>query len=1030
MNLTRRSLENPAYVAVGLAAMLIAGAISVFNLPVQLFPNIERPYVSVNAFWRGAAPQEVEAELLEPLEEVLQGTPGLEVMDAWANPNRANLGLLFDLETNPDRALLDLTSRINRLRSIPADAERPSINFSGGANDTLIYFFIQLLPTAEKSLVEFASMLDQDFAPRIEAIDGVAELDFQSGSPGDPQLRIEVDPVAAAAQGVPLTRLANALSGADNVSGGFVDVGRRRYSLRFRGKFSPEELRGLVVDWRDGAPVLLGDIADVGIELEKPWGFSFQNGRPAISVRVVREAGSNVLTTLNEVFEEVERAKVELLEPNGLTIEKSFDPSVFIWRAIFLLLANLVIGVGLAVGVLWLFVRRLRLTLLIASAIPVSLLTTFLVLKLFGRTFNVISLAGLAFAVGMVLDAAIVVMENTLRLREQGRPLLEAAYHGAKEVSGALVASTATTVAVFIPVLFTRNVEGQLFADLALTIAVAVAVSLVAALMILPLAASRFLTDADNTIVDEGQGNSRIVDAIMRATNGPKRRWVWIGGLVAGSATVVVLLAPAFDYLPPVRRDAVDVYLPFPDSSTPEYVRDNVAEAVVDRLAPYMAGEKEPSLLNYYLIIWPGGGTIGARVKKQGDQARLEEIMREEVLVGLPDLRQPNVGQGELFGNFGGGGSVIMYLQSRDRKALGRAAQLASDEISALYPEANPNISPRPEPTRPELTLFPNDRRILEVGLSRAEVGRLVRMLGTGLWLGEYFDGQSRLDVLLRGQEWEYPDDLMGIPIATPSGEIVPLGELATLERAVGPDAIRRVDGRRTISVSFDPPDGRALQDTLDELREKIDPLVRAELPEDGVLVYGGSASDLRRALKSTGRNAIIALSVLFLLTAGLFRSVRDAAIVTVSLPLAAAGGILALAILNLFSFQPLDLLTLIGFIILLGLVVNNAILLVARTREAEAEGMSRQNAVRSALQTRLRPILMSTSTSLLGMLPLVLAPGAGSAIYRGMATAIVGGLAVSTVFTLVLLPALLGLGKARVQRPENRLSGAVASAP
>ncbi|MEO1174069.1 MAG: efflux RND transporter permease subunit [Myxococcota bacterium] len=303
-------------------------------------------------------------------------------------------------------------------------------------------------------------------------------------------------------------------------------------------------------------------------------------------------------------------------------------------------------------------------------------------------------------------------------------------------------------------------------------------------------------------------------------------------------------------------------------------------------------------------------------------------------------------------------------------------------------------------------------------------------MLGTGLWLGEYFDGQSRLDVLLRGQEWEFPDELMGVPVATPTGEIVPLGELATLERSVGPDAIRRVDGRRTISVAFNPPEGRALQDTLDELRAKVDPIVRAELPEDGVLVYGGSASDLRRALKSTGRNAIIALAVLFLLTAGLFRSVGDAAIVTISLPLAAGGGVLALAILNLFYFQPLDLLTLIGFIILLGLVVNNAILLVARTREAEEEGMSRQNAVRSALQTRLRPILMSTSTSLLGMLPLVLAPGAGSGIYRGMATAIVGGLAVSTVFTLILLPALLGLGRARVKQSQEELSGAVAPAP
>ncbi|MEM6730787.1 MAG: efflux RND transporter permease subunit, partial [Myxococcota bacterium] len=712
------------------------------------------------------------------------------------------------------------------------------------------------------------------------------------------------------------------------------------------------------------------------------------------------------------------------LEPRGLTIAKSFDPSVFIWRAIGLLLANLLIGVGLAVGVLWLFVRRMRLTLLIAAAIPISLLATFFVLELFGRTFNVISLAGLAFAVGMVLDAAIVVMENTLRHQEEGHSFFDSAYLGAKEVSGALVASTATTVAVFIPVLFTRDVEGQLFADLALTIAVAVAVSLAAALAILPLAASRFLTGpvTQKAPSDGLNVRSRVVDTIMNLTGGPKRRAAWIGGLITVSAAIVFALAPAFDYLPPVRRDAVDVYFRFPEASSPEYINDEVAEKVVERLAPYMAGEKEPALLNYYFLSWPGGGTIGARVKDQSQASVLERVMRDEILVNLPDAKAPFVGQGELFGNFGEGGAVALYLQAKDREGLGRAARIAREELASLFPDANVNIRPSPEPSRPELTLFPNDRRILEVGLTRADVGRVVRMLGQGLWLGEYFDGESRLDMLLGAQEWRYPDELMGVPIATPTGEVVPLGELARLERVVGPDAIRRVDGRRTITVAFNPPEGAALQDILDTVKAEVEPAIRDALPVDGALLYGGSASDLARALDSTSRNAVIALGVLFLLTAGLFRSARDAAIVTVSLPLAAGGGILALSILNLFEFQPLDLLTLIGFIILLGLVVNNAILLVARTREAEAEGMTREDAVRSALSTRLRPILMSTSTSLLGMLPLVFAPGAGSAIYRGMATAIVGGLAVSTVFTLILLPALLGLGRVPAALDESEI--------
>lgn len=1031
MDFTRRSLDNPAYVAVALAAVLIAGLVSVFSLPVQLFPNIERPFVQIWSSWRGAAPQEVEAELLEPLEEVLRGTPGIEIMEAWANPGNVEIGLQFGLETDPDRALLDLTSRLNRMRPLPADAIRPQINFAGGANDTLIYFFIQKLDSADKDLVEYTDLIRRDFAPRVEAVPGVARVDLESGSPGDKELRIEVDPHAASAQGIPLTELARSLSGTDDVSGGFVDVGRRRYTLRYRGKFSPLELEELVIDWRDGAPVRLGDIAAVSVGYVDPWGFAYQNGREAVGISVRRESGANVLATLEEVFDVVEKSRVDLLEPNGLTIAKSFDPSVFIWRAIGLLLANLGIGVALAVGVLWLFVRRMRLTLLIASAIPISLLATFLVLRMFDRSFNVISLAGLAFAVGMVLDAAIVVMENTLRMREEGRSLAQAAYLGAKEVSGALTASTATTVAVFIPVLFTRDVEGQLFADLALTIAVAVAVSLMAAVVILPLAASRWLKDGPTkSDTPEEPKRYRIVELIMKMTGGPKRRAGWIGGLVLGSALLVFGLAPAFDYLPPVRRDAIDVYFRFPDGTSPDFVRDDVALKVVDRLAPYMAGEKEPALLNYYFQSWPGGAAIGARVKDQNTVTQLQEIMRSEILVDLPDAAAPFVGQGQLFGRFGQDGSVALHLQAEDRAALGEAAKVARDKINEMFPETNVRIAPRADPSRPELTLFPDDRRVLELGLNRSDVGNVVRMLGDGMWLGEYFDGDTRLDMRLRTSRWEYPDELLGVPLATPSGDIVSVGELASLERVVGPDAIRRVDGRRTMTVSFNPPDGEALQKVLDRLRVEVEPAVREVLPADGVLLYGGSASDLKRALGSTAQNAIVALGVLFLLTAGLFRSVRDAALVTISLPLAAAGGVVALFVLNLFSFQPLDLLTLIGFIILLGLVVNNAILLVARTREAEAEGMSRDHAVRSALQTRLRPILMSTSTSLLGMLPLVLAPGPGSSIYRGMATAIVGGLAISTFFTLVLLPALLGLGRARVRhRSEPISSDAVAPA-
>ncbi|MGF1510441.1 MAG: efflux RND transporter permease subunit [Myxococcota bacterium] len=1020
MNITKLALTHPSFFVVGLVAILLAGFASVAALPIQLFPDIERPWIQVSTSWRGAAPQETESEIVEPLEEVLEGMPGLLILESWAFPNGSEVNLQFGLETDIDRALLEITTRLNRLRPLPADAERPTVSLGGTANDTLIYFFVQQLPSAEGSFEDSFGLIEDQLIPALEAVPGVADVEPQSGAPGPKQLRVNVDPARAAAEGITLTEIANALGGANDVSGGFVDVGRRRYTIRFEGRFDPKELEELVLDWRDDAPLRLGDLAEVRIERAESIGVVVQNGRPAVSLRVARESGSNVLDTLSAVFDEVEKIKKDVLLPNGLTIEKSFDPSVFINRAIRLLVTNLLLGMLLAVGVLWLFVRRFKVTLAIAVAIPISLLGTFLVLRLFGRTLNVISLAGLAFAVGMVLDAAIVVMENTLRLREEGASILDAAGSGAREVSGALIASTATTVAVFIPVLFTRDVEGQLFSDLALTIAVAVAISLLVALLILPLVATRVMRSKTSIEGDTSHRTARIADFVISLTAGRNRRIAWIVGLIGGSAVATFALAPAFDYLPPVRRDAVDVYFDWPASSTDAVIREEVTSKIVERLAPYMNGEKEPALLNYYFISWGQGGTIGARAKDQAMVNALRDVMRDEVLVDLVDARAPFVGQGELFGGFGNDGSVAVHLQSGDRASLGAAAERARELLEGIYPGANVRVMPPPVLQRPELSLTPDDRRMTESGWRRADMGRIVRILGDGLWLGEYFDGDETIDLVLRAKNWETPDEMMATPLATPNGAVLPLNQLVSMSRTVGPDGVRRVNGRRTVTLSFNPPEGSALQDTLRLLQKDVVAGIRDLMPEDGTVLFGGSASDLARALNSTAQNAVVALVVLFLLTAGLFKSVRDAGLVTITLPLAAAGGMIGLRLLNLVVFQPLDLLTLIGFIILLGLVVNNAILLVARTREAEAEGMTRSAAVRSAVQSRIRPILMSTCTSLLGMLPLVVAPGAGSAIYRGMSTAIVGGLAISTLFTLILLPSLLGLGKSEAERRAN----------
>ncbi len=1028
MGLTERSLKNPAGVAVAVAIVLLFGLFSLSKLPVQLFPDIEEPQLSIVTTWRAASPLEIESEIVEPLEEVLQGLPGLEELEVFANAGVAWINLRFSLETDMRQTLVDVISRLNRLPPLPADADPPTLQLGeggGGTNRALSWFFVQLLPDNPRPIESYQRFVEDVVKARLETVPGVAGVEINAGAPEELQIRF--DPYEAAQLGIEIPAVAAVAGRAEDVSGGFVDVGRRQYTLRFAGRYGPEELSELVLDWRDGRPVRLGDIAEIEIRRGDRSNLSLQNGNPAMALRVDRENGANVLETLNRVKVAVAELRDGPLQENGLTIAQSFDASVFIYRAIGLVASNLALGVLLAVGVLWWFLRRLRATLIVALAIPISLLGTFLVLNLTGRTLNVISLAGLAFAVGMVLDAAIVVLENVVRLRESGRSPGQAAAEGTAQVWGALLASTATTVAIFLPVIFLKDVEGQLFADLALTIAIAVSLSLFVAVTILPTAATRWLAgertaDAHATLWE------RIADRITGLTDSPRRRFALIAALMGIPMLATAALLPKLDYLPPVKRDAVDVFFSFPPGANLETIDREVIQVMVERLRPYMDGEREPALKNYYALVWPGGGTIGVRAKDQSRVDELLRIVREEVTADLPDTRA-FASQGNLFGGFGGARNIDIHLQSADMPALMEVAERGLEAAQEAIPGAEVQTWPATELAEPELRLEPDDRRIVEAGWNRATVARVIRAIGDGLYVGEHFDGTRRLNIILRAEGWRTPEELAAVPVATPSGEVLQVGELVGIRRTVGPSQLRRIDRRRTVTVAVTPPDGLSLEEAVATLRERVEPQLRAALPPDGAIQFGGSADALRNAVQNMSENFLIALLVLFLLMSALFRSVEDSLLVVLSIPLATVGGVVALRLLNLLTFQPLDLLTMIGFIILLGLVVNNAILLVHQTRSAEREGASRREAVRQALRIRMRPILMSTLTSLFGMLPLMLMPGTGSAIYRGLATVIVGGMSVSTLFTLVLLPSLLRIEGVSLRALASYFAGTVPDA-
>ena len=1012
MRLTQISLANPAAIAIVAAVVVLLGVLSIINIPAQLLPQIEKPVVTVILAWPGAAPKEIESELTVPVEEVLQGTPGMTEMSSWSMSNFGFMQLEFALETDMTRALIEIISRLNRLRPLPANAERPQVSMGewGDANDQLIEYYIEQIDDDADRLIANKRFLREVIVPELASLYGVAEVEVwdAAGNSRD-QLQIIIDPYKAAALGIDIARAAQRIGRSANISSGVVDVGRRSYTLRIEGRYDIDELAGLILEWRDGLPIKLGDLATVRYGAPKREGFIYHNGHEAARVALTKTSDANVLEALEGVKSHFDELNDTVFKARGLRAEYSFDPGIYINRSIKLLAGNLIAGVLLAIGVLWLFLRQWRATFIIALAIPISLLATFVVLSAAGRSLNVISLAGLAFATGMVLDAAIVVLENIVRLREGGEEPSSASDHGTSQVWGALLASTATTVAIFIPIMFLKDVEGQMFADLALTIAIGVSMSLLVAITILPTMARYWMrrlppAPAENSTWD------RMADTLIRLTNTQTRRLGWIGGLMAGSILLTVALWPESNYLPPVKRDTVDTFLFFPPGTNIETSDREIAQLFKRRLEPHLSGEKEPAIRDYFLWSFPGGsgGWLAINPVDGTDLDEFQNFVQTEITAGVPDTYGFTLRR-SLFGGFGGSNSVEMRLTATDLAALKPVVAHAMQIIPAKLPGASAQPQPDPFAEANELRFTPNDVRLAEIGWNREDLTSVILQLGQGVWLGEYFTGRERVDIYLKTTRFATPEAMAALPVATPGG-VVPLGSLATIDIEPSPAQVVRINRARVYSVVINPPPGMSLEALVLELKTNIEPELRAMLPADGDIQYAGSVEDLERAIATLGTNFLLAIGLLVLIMAGLFRSLKDAILVAISIPLAAVGGVLAITLVNAINFQPLDLLGMIGFIILLGLVVNNAILLVAQTRAAEARGLNRGDAVHQALRYRLRPIFMSTLTSLFGMLPLLVVPGAGSVIYRGMAAAIVGGMSVSTLFTLLLLPSLLQL--------------------
>ena len=1035
MNPIRFAIERPVAVMAAVIMAVLFGMLAVARIPIQLAPDVRKPVIVVTTSWPGAAPVEVEREIINQQEEAFRGLDGLEIMTSQARSGQGSITLEFAVGTNMSQSLLLVSNRLDRVGSYPDEAGEPSLDTSGSEDSAIAWVVLKAAEGNTRPLPTYGDFVEDVVKEQIERIEGVSTVNVFGGVTRE--LQIVVDPRTLSVYRLTVPEVVRALRAEDiSVSAGDVEEGKRRYVVRAEGNLNTvEAIEGVVL--RSGAGgasqgrLRVGDIAEVKFEYQEPGARIRFKGEPALAFNIVREPGANVIQTMAGVREVLARLSEGPIAAQGLEMNQVYDETVYIEGAIDLVTQNIYIGGALAAFVLLVFLRSPRATLVVSLAIPVSIVATFVAMAATGRTLNVISLAGIAFAVGMIVDAAIVVLENIYRLREQGMNRREAAYHGARQVWGAILVSALTTVLVFVPILVMQLEAGQLFRDIAVAISVSVLLSLVVAVTVIPALSSRLLRGGEHAslklpVIDHlGLAFKWLVMGYTKLTVRFRALGILMVAVIGGGAAIgAAAFLPRLEYLPEGNRNLVfGILIPPPgyNLNTTETIAQRI-EKTAQRLweaAPDPALEDgTPTIEHFFFVATPGNSFVGASAV---DGRRAGELIP---VLSRPIFSEPGtfgfMTQPSLFGRgVGGGRTIELNISGQDLGEILGFAGRAAGMVAGLMPRSEGHqFRPIPglELGAPEVRLIPDRLRLADAGLDSSALAATVDAFNDGLRVAEITVGAERMNLVLKGdpelQSAHRTQDVGHYPVVTPSGRILPVSALAEVVVTAGPTEIRHRDRLRTVTLEIRPSDALALEEAVELLQTQVvDVLEDQGLPPDIRLSVSGTADQLSQTWEAIQINLLVAMIIVFLVMAILFESFILPLVIMISVPVAAAGGVGGLALLNTYQVQPLDMLTLLGFVILVGIVVNNAILIVHQTLyHLREEGMAPIDAIEEATRNRIRPIFMSTLTSVCGMLPLVLVPGEGSELYRGLGAVVVGGLSMSAFLTLLTVPPLLRL--------------------
>lgn len=1050
-------VRHGTLLAVTTLIVCVLGIVAALRIPVQMIPDLEVRTITVETRWPGATPQDMEKEILIEQEQYLRALPNLQRMISTAETGRATIELEFPFGVDVNEALIRVNNALSQVPAYPENVDEPRLSTSSFSENAFMFF--NVMPR-EGNPLELDMDLVRDFLddyvrPRMERVPGVSQVSISGGA--ERQVQIEVDPARLAERGITLEDVRTAIRTRNSdTSGGDLNSGKRRYLLRTIGRFETlDDIENLILSRQGDSVVRLSDVATVKLDHFELREIGYANERRALRISVRREPGSNVIDIKRAMMPVVEEINRDLLADNGLVMTLSSDDVRYVEAAVANVWSNLALGAVLATAVMLLFLRSFRATLVGVVGIPICTIAAFIALLLMGRTINVISLAGVAFAIGMTVDNTIVVLESIEQARRRGLDRFTAAVTGVREVWVAVLASTLTTVIVFTPILYVREEAGQLYSDIAIGISASILASMLVALTVIPTAAARMNFSGVDAPPPGGQAAKarllRLTDWLIAT---PRRRWTCIATTVTAMVLAVIVLTPPAEYLPEGEEPKTFANMIAPPgynleemSAIADKLRLDLAAHLQDDPERFERGETDIPALKYFnMNVSSGRVWVLAEPK---NPAHINDLMNalNDRFRAYPGMRAFSARGSIISSNDGGTRSVNLDISGTDLGALFRTANAALTHVEKLFERPQINSDPASlSLDQPLIEVRPRWERLAELGLTADELGFATAALSDGAFVDEFFLGDDKIDMFVYSTAGsaQRPEELARAPIYTPSGSVVPLSAIADLVETVDTDVIRRVDGQRTVTLNIIPERNVALETAVARVQNELLPAMRAagEIPPGVSVDISGAADQLEATRAAVSGNFVVAVILSYLLLVAIFTHWGYPLLILATVPLGIAGGIVGLALLNgvgsllpLFGAapltQPFDMITMLGFLILLGTVVNNPILIVDRMRRNLLQpDVTPTQAVHEAVQSRLRPILMSTFTTVFGLLPLVVMPGAGTELYRGVGVVVLTGLLFSTIISITVLPCLLvSVGNAQRRRMARRLESKPAAA-